>query len=319
MKIMKKIFTIEEGAGLRLDKFLIKELSEQSRAFLQKLIKQDLISVNGKRVKQSYTLKIGDIVSVEIPEKKEISLEPDSGIKFEVLHEDKNFVVVNKPAGLTAHPSENETGGTLVNGLLAKYPDVVGVGEDRLRPGIVHRLDKDTSGVMIVARNNETFQFLKDQFKNRKTVKKYIALVSGDIKKENGVINFPIARKRNMPTKQVAVRNENQARGTVRDAVTEFKVVRHIKIDGKDFTLVEVSPKTGRLHQIRVHFAAIGHPVAGDMKYGSRDKVSIKNLHRQFLHAESLEIDVPFEGEEAGFKKMTFKAPLPKELTELLK
>lgn len=315
---MKKIFTIEDGAGLRLDKFLMKELSEQSRTFLQKLIKQDLISVNGKKAKQSYTLKSGDVVSVEIPEKGEISLDPDSGIRFEVLHENKDFVVVNKPAGLTVHPSENEPSGTLVNGLLAKYPDILGVGEDRLRPGIVHRLDKDTSGVMIVARNDKTFQFFKDQFKNRKTVKKYVALVVGDIKKSSGVINFPIARKRSLPTKQVAVKDEKQARGTVREAVTAYEVMRHLDIDGKDFTLVEVSPKTGRLHQIRVHFSAIGHPVAGDMKYGSKDKVSIRNLHRQFLHAESLEIDVPF-AEEVGFKKMIFKAPLPEELAALIR
>lgn len=315
---MKKIFTIEDGAGLRLDKFLLKELSEHSRTFLQKLIKQDLISVNGKKSKQSYALKSGDVVSVEIPEKEEISLDPDKSIKFEVVHEDENFVVVNKPAGLTVHPSENEPRGTLVNGLLAKYPDIIDVGEDRLRPGIVHRLDKDTSGIMIVARNNKTFQFLKDQFKNRKTAKKYVALVAGNINKLNGVINFPIARKRNLPTKQVAVKDERQVRGTVREAVTEYRVVRHLIADGKDFTLVDVSPKTGRLHQIRVHFSAIGHPVAGDIKYGSKDKVSIKNLHRQFLHAESLEIDVP-SAEEAGFKKMIFKAPLPKELADLIK
>lgn len=301
-----------------MDKFLLRELSDYSRTFLQKIIKQDLVFVNGKKAKQSYILKNGDVVSVEIPEKEEMSLKPDSSIKYEVLYEDKNIIVVNKPAGLTVHPSENEPKGTLVNGLLAKYPDIKDVGEDRLRPGIVHRLDKDTSGVMIVARNDKTFQFLKDQFKSRKTIKKYIALVAGDIKKSSGVINFPIARKKNLPTKQVAVKDERQARGTIREAVTEYKIVRHLNIDGKDFTLVEVSPKTGRLHQIRVHFSAIGHPVAGDIKYGSKDKISIKNLHRQFLHAESLEIDVP-SGDEGGFKKMIFKAPLPKELASLIK
>lgn len=312
---MELIIT-ENEKGQRIDKFLQKKFSEHSRVFLQKLIKNENIKVKGKTIKQSYVLKEGDVLSVEFPEKKEMSLEPDNSVKFEILYEDENVVAVNKPAGLTVHPSENPLAamdGTLVNGLLAKYPEIKNVGEDPLRPGIVHRLDRDTSGVMIIARNNEAFQFLKNQFKERKTTKKYIALVVGDIKKESGIINLPVARKRSLPTKQTAVRNEKQARGKIREAITEYKVSRHLLIGGKPYTIVDAFPKTGRLHQIRVHFSAIGHPVAGDDKYGSPKATALDGLNRHFLHAESLTIDIPEKGEK------TFKAPLPEELAKLLK
>lgn len=306
-----------------MDKFLIQKFPDYSRAYLQKLIKSGNIKVNDKLIKQSCILKDGDSISADFPEKEIISLKPDSNIKFDVIYEDENVIVVNKPAGLTAHPSENQKSGTLVNGLLAKYPEIINVGDlstssgqERLRPGIAHRLDKDTSGVMIVARNNKAFQFLKDQFKNRNVVKKYIALVAGEISLKSGMIDLPIGRKRKMPTKQVAVKNAKQARGTIREAATEYNVLRRIDIGGKKFTLVKVLPKTGRLHQIRAHFSAIGHPVAGDLKYGSKDKVSIKALNRNFLHAESLEIDIP---QDAGNSKRTvFFAPLPKELGDLI-
>lgn len=309
-----KIDQIEKGQ--RIDKFLQERFSEYSRAFLQKLIKSGNINVNGKIAKQSYILKEGDVVSAEFPEKKETLLEPDKSIKFDILYEDENVAAINKPAGLAVHPSESPLAamsGTLVNGLLAKYPAIKNVGEDPLRPGIVHRLDRDTSGVMIVALNNETFQFLKNQFKERKTTKKYIALVVGDVKKDSGIINLPIARKRSLPTKQTAVKNEKQARGKIREAVTEYKVSRRLFIDGKPYTLMEAFPKTGRLHQIRVHFSAIGHPVAGDDKYGSRKATALEGLSRHFLHAESLTIDIPGKGEK------TFESPLPEELVKLLK
>lgn len=310
------IIITENEKGQRIDKLLQEQFKEYSRAFLQKLIKSGNINVNGKIAKQSYILKEGDVVSVEFPEKKETFLEPDKSIKFDILYEDENVAVINKPAGLAVHPSENPLAamnGTLVNGLLAKYPAIKNVGEDPLRPGIVHRLDRDTSGVMIIALNNETFQFLKNQFKERKTTKKYIALVVGNVKKDSGIINLPIARKRSLPTKQTAVKNEKQARGKIREAVTEYKVSRRLFIDGKPYTLMEAFPKTGRLHQIRVHFSAIGHPVAGDEKYGSPKATAIKGLNRHFLHAESLSIAIPEKGEK------TFEAPLPKELAKLLK
>lgn len=310
------IKTTEIEKGLRIDKFLTGQFPQFSRAYLQKLIKGTEISVNDKKVKQGYTLKVGDSIEINLPEQKNVSINPDSSIKFEVLYEDENVVVVNKPAGLTVHPSENNSDKTLVNGLLVKYPDIRDVGEDRLRPGIVHRLDKDTSGVMIVARNNESFQFLKNQFKTRNATKKYIALVVGDVVKESGIINFSIARRRKIPTKQIAVKTERQARGKIREAVTEYKVLRHLSIDKGKYTLVEVSPKTGRLHQIRVHFSAIGHPVAGDVKYGGRG-AEIKGLERQFLHAESLEISIPSKGSIDGELK-NFKSPLPQDLAKFL-
>jgi len=325
----------ENEKSQRLDKFLVQKFQDYSRAFLQKLINQENIKVNNRKVKQGLILKVGDVISIEIPEREGISLEPDSSIKLDILYEDENVIVINKPAGLTVHPSENQKSGTLVNGLLAKYPEIKNVGDsstdltsltiseqensgqENLRPGIIHRLDKNTSGVMIVARNNEAFQFFKKEFQERRVIKKYIALVAGDISRERGVINLPIARKRKMPTKQVAVKNVRQARGTIREAVTEYRVLRHnISIEGKKFTLVEVLPKTGRLHQIRAHFSAIGHPVAGDLKYGPKNRVLLETLNRHFLHAESLEIDIP---QGAGnSKKMIFLAPLPKELKNLI-
>lgn len=315
---MKITITATEK-GLRLDKFLTGKFPEYSRTYLQKLIKEGEILINDKKVKQGYSLKEGDDVVINFPEKKKMSLDPDPSIKFEVLYEDENVVVVNKPAGLTVHPSDNESDKTLVNGLLAKYPEIKSVGESSIRPGIVHRLDKDTSGIMIVAKNNDAYQFLKNQFQAKKSIKKYIALVAGDVRKEDGIISFPIARKRKLPTKQVAVKNESQARGKIREAVTEYKVVRRIDVNGKVFTLLEVTPKTGRMHQIRVHFSAIGHPLAGDLKYGSKNVVSIAGLDRQFLHAKSLEIEVPIGKDGTLGKKMTFEAPLPDDLKKFIK
>lgn len=302
----------ETGKGLRLDKFLTGKFPQYSRAYLQKMIKGGNILVNSKKVKQRHILKENDEILVEFPEKKELSLKSDSTVKFEVIYEDKNVIVVDKPADLAVHPSEHQKSGTLVNGLLAKYPEIKNVGEDPLRPGIVHRLDKDTSGVMIVARNNETYNFLKNQFKERQAVKKYIALAVGNIQKEKGVISLPIARRRNIPTRQVAVRSERQARGKIREAVTEYRVLRHLFIDGKECTLIEAFPKTGRLHQIRVHFSAIGHPLAGDKKYGSEKRTAISGLKRHFLHAASLEITIPKKGIKI------FEAPLPRELSKFL-
>lgn len=309
----------ETGKGLRLDKFLTGKFPQYSRAYLQKMIKGGNILVNSKKVKQRHILKENDEILVEFPEKKELSLKSDSTVKFEVIYEDKNVIVVNKPAGLSVHPSENEPDRTLINGLLAKYPEIKNVGDpstssgqERLRPGIVHRLDKDTSGVMIVARNNETFIFLKNQFKERQAVKKYIALAVGNIQKEKGIISLPIARRRNIPTRQVAVKSERQARGKIREAVTEYRVLRHLFIDGKECTLIEAFPKTGRLHQIRVHFSAIGYPLAGDKKYGSGIRTAISGLKRHFLHAASLEITIP----QKGIK--IFEAPLPQELSKFL-
>lgn len=267
---------------------------------------------------------------------------------FEILYEDENVIVVNKPAGLTVHPSAHETAGTLTDYLLEKYPEIKGVGEDCMseadknpvledrserserrkkpegvlsggrgfcvRPGLVHRLDKDTSGVLIVARNQKAFEFLKNQFQTRQVAKQYIALVAGSVAKKEGIIDFPIARYRKMPTRQVAVQSPKQARGKIREAVTKYKVLRHLVIEGKPFTLIAAFPETGRLHQIRAHFAAIGHPLAGDIKYGNKNKVLISGLGRHFLHAILLTVNMFPDGKE----QKTFIAPLPPELSTVI-
>ncbi|MBI3671710.1 RluA family pseudouridine synthase [Candidatus Azambacteria bacterium] len=303
----KELKISEEDSGIRLDIFLAKKFSNYSRAYIQKLIKDEFVFVNGKKSEKKYALKIGDKVSVVLKEHEKISLEPDAGVKFEVIFENKDFAVINKPDGLVVHPSESHKSGTLVNGILHRWPEIKNVGEDLLRPGIVHRLDKETSGVMVVAKTNEMFFWLKEQFKERKAIKKYTALVFGRLEQKEGEISEPIAR---LGTKQVAVGN-GKRRGAVkktREAKTYFKVKEYFD----DATLVEAFPKTGRMHQIRVHMAHIGHPIVGDKKYASKKMLQTLPFKRQFLHASTLEFFLP-DG-----KKSVFSADLPSDLKSLL-
>jgi len=213
---------------------------------------------------------------------------------IKIIYEDKDILAINKPTGLVVH-GEN----SLVDWLIKKYPEIKGVGEDPERPGIVHRLDKDTSGVLLIAKNQKSFEYLKEQFQNRKIKKKYIVLVCGKLKVESGVIDLPIGRSKT-PLKRLA---SEKARGKLREAITEYKVIK--KFD--NYTLVEAFPKTGRTHQIRVHFKAIGHPVAGDKLYGRQN-----NLNRQFLHANSLEFNL------LNGARIKLEADLPEDLKNFL-
>ncbi len=214
---------------------------------------------------------------------------------IKIIYEDDDVLAVNKPAGLVVHGPDN----SLVGWLLNKYPEIKNVGEDSTRPGIVHRLDKDTSGVLLVAKNQKTFEYLKEQFQNRKIKKKYIVLVYGKLKVESGIIDLPIGRSRT-PLKRLA---SEKARGKLREAITEYKVIKKFP----DYTLVEAFPQTGRTHQIRVHFKAVGHSVAGDKLYGSKGELS-----RQFLHANSLEFKL------LGGSVIKLEADLPKDLKNFL-
>lgn len=293
----------KENAGKRLDKFLAEKFPLYSRAHLQKLIKNELVSVNGKTAKPKHILQTDDEIKIEFPAPEEIKMEPDFTIPLKIFYEDADIAVIDKQAGLSVHPSEKEKSGTLANALLAKYPEIKNVGEDPIRPGIVHRLDKDTSGLMVVAKNNAAFQFLKKQFQGRKTEKRYLALVEGNFKEKTGTIKKSIGRH---GMKQYAGERKKHAQKKTREALTEYKVKKSFI----GYDLVEAKPKTGRTHQIRVHFSSIGHPLACDLKYGSRKCPA--GLSRHFLHSYYLSFISP------SGQKIAFETDLPDDLKNIL-
>ena len=228
------------------------------------------------------------------------------------IYENKDVLVINKPAGIVVHPDKEYKTGTLIQEILKTHPEIKNVGEDKNRPGIVHRLDKDTSGIMIIAKNQPTFEYLKKQFRERLVKKTYLALVVGELKNKKGLIDFPIGRSRKSPLRRLA---SPDARGKLREAITEYKVLEFFDIDSTSdvgkFTLVEAYPKTGRTHQIRAHFKAIGHPVVCDKLY-SKKPICPAGLNRQFLHAYSLELTLP-DG-----SRNRFEADLPDDLKKAL-
>lgn len=262
---------------------------------------------------------------------KQIKLEPDPNIPLNVVYEDEDIVVINKQAGISVHPSINESSGTIVNALIAKYPEIIRVGDDPIRPGIVHRLDKDTSGLLVIARNQKAFEFLKKEWQEGKVVKKYFTLVWGLPKKEKGEIVSELARSLKDFRKRIVVnpvRNRTRAGAPVgpmgrvvsnevkpekggnimgKRAITEYKVIKKYK----NYSLIEVYPKTGRMHQIRVHMASLGHPVAGDKVYGKKKKIP-EGLSRHFLHAYYLSFSLP------NGKKLALEADLPQDLERAL-
>lgn len=222
---------------------------------------------------------------------------------MKIIFEDKDILVIDKPAGLTVHPLKPEQPNTLVNQILAYCPEIKKVGDDVLRPGIVHRLDKDTSGLIIVAKNQTAFEHLKKQFQERKVIKKYLALVMGQVKDEKGVIAKAISLSRKDHRKRSALFDDKSKK-----AWTEYKVLKRFK----EYTLLEVYPKTGRTHQIRVHLASIGHPIVGDKQYRFKRQNWPANLERQFLHAAYLKLTLP-DG-----KIREFKSELPQDLEKVL-
>ena len=234
-----------------------------------------------------------------------------------VIYQDNDIIVVNKPAGIAVHKGVAEKGETLADWLIEKFPEMKKVGDNpELRPGIVHRLDKDTSGVLVAARNQKSFEFLKNQFQKREVVKKYLALVEGELKNDNGTIDLPIGRSRSDFRKKLA---SDSAKGELREAVTEYKVlerfgnVEHSMSNiGHPYTLVEAYPKTGRTHQIRVHFKAIGHPIVCDSLYGGKRMTCPYGLARHFLHANFLEFISP------SGARLKLEADLPEDLEKAL-
>ena len=297
----------ESDEGTRLDAYLAARIDGWSRARLQRLIDEEDVLVNGKAVKASYKLRASDEIEIELTPAPSANFTPED-IHLDIVYEDDHVIVVNKPAGLVVHPAAGIHSGTLANALAFHFQQLSNAGS--IRPGIVHRLDKDTSGLLVVAKTESGHEDLSDQFRAREVFKSYIALVYGVVKEESGRIEQPIARDPRNRTRMAVV-----AGG--RGALSLFKVRR--RYDG--FTLVDVELKTGRTHQIRVHLSWMKHPVVADELYsGGREnnldvrlRALIRKLDRQFLHAEQLGFRHPKTAEQ-----MRFTAPLPSELTQML-
>jgi len=272
--------------GVRLDRYVTENCPELTRNQAQRLIGDGLVRVNGAVTKAGLKLSNGDQVTVTVPPPKFNQLEPEP-IPFDVLYEDDDVLVIDKPAGLPVHPAPGHPDHTLVNAILA-YLSAPPDTDDPLRPGIVHRLDMDTSGVMLVARNRPAQANLVEQFKTHSVVKLYLVLVKGHLSPERGVIEAPIGRDTRNRKRMAVV-----AEGLGRPARTEYQVVKYTD----DYSLLEVTPETGRTHQIRVHLAAIGHPVVGDTTYGVKSAL----LSRQFVHSSRLGFRLPSTGEYVEF------------------
>jgi len=297
----------ESDEGTRLDAYLAARIDGWSRARLQRLIEAGDVLVNSKQVKVSYKVSAKDEIEVELTPPPSASFVAEN-IPIDIVYEDDHLIVVNKPAGLVVHPAAGVYSGTLANALAYHFQQLSNAGS--IRPGIVHRLDKDTSGLLVAAKTEAAHEHLADQFRARKIFKSYVALVYGVMKDESGRIEQPIARDPGNRTRMAVV-----AGG--RGAVSLYKVRRRFD----SFTLVDVELKTGRTHQIRVHLAWLKHPVVADELYSGgrennldvRRRALIRRLDRQFLHAERLGFSHPATGEE-----MTFTAPLPEALNHLL-
>lgn len=296
---LRKEIIVQNYVGTRIDSFLANIDEKYSRARAQKLLKDGKILVNDSAVKGSYKVKAGDKITVIIDEPKETDLKAEE-IPLDVIYEDDDIIVVNKAKGMVVHPGNGNPDGTLVNAVLAHCKgNLSGVGGE-LRPGIVHRIDKDTSGLLIVAKNDEAHVNMSEEIKNHEVTKIYTALVKGVIAENKATINMPIARSQN-DRKKMAV-SENG-----KEAVTHFEVIKRYD----KYTLLKVKIDTGRTHQIRVHMAQIGYPVVGDEVY-SNGKNEF-GVHGQMLHSTILEFKHPVTG-----KKMHLEAPLPKYFKDIL-
>ncbi len=296
-----KQFVVKDNENIRLDSYLAKELNDLSRSAIQRLISENKVLVNNLNTKSSYKVQLNDIIKVEEPEVQEATLKAQD-IPIEVIYEDNDIIVVNKPKGMVVHPANGNPDGTLVNALMAICKDSLsGIG-GKIRPGIVHRIDKDTSGILIVAKNDKAHINLSEQIKNHEIEKTYIALVRGIVKENEATINMPISR--NLKDRKKMSVNRNG-----KEAITHFKVIKRF-IDS-NCTLLEVKIETGRTHQIRVHLSQIKYPIIGDETYSNgKNKWNIKG---QCLHAKSLRFKHPTTG-----KEMYLEADLPKYFKELI-
>jgi len=292
-------FTAEASqAGQRIDVFLVHSFKNaHSRTFLKRILDSDGVLVDGKPVKAHYIIRGGESVKIEIPD-PEVTLPEPQDIPLNIVYEDQDVIVINKQAGLVVHPAPGNRAGTLVNALLFHCKDLSGVGGE-IRPGIVHRIDKDTTGLLVCAKNDNAHKFLAKQFKDKEAGRIYIALVKGVVQLDNGIIDMPIGRH------SVDRQKMDVEFADGRDAVTIYKVLERYK----DFTMLELTLRTGRTHQIRVHLNHIGYPILGDKSYG----YPLKGMNRQALHAKTLAFIHP-----RTKKKMEFDSKLPDDMMKII-
>lgn len=297
---MEELYFTAETSGVRIDKFLSDAMPDVSRSYIQKLIRDQHIAVNKGQVKSNYKLSAGDEIEVSLPELKAPDIKPEE-IPLDILYEDDDILIVNKPKGMVVHPAPGHYSGTLVNAVMFHCRDNLSGINGVSRPGIVHRIDMDTTGSLIICKNDRAHQALADQLKDHHITRRYHAIVHGNIKEDLGTVNAPIGRhpvdRKKMSTHAPHGRN----------AITHFRVLERFG----NYTYIECELETGRTHQIRVHMASIGHPILGDLVYGPA-KCPFK-LQGQTLHAKILGITHPATGEY-----MEFDAPLPEYFIDLL-
>jgi len=297
METARTIRLVVDKAGLRLDRYISQSCAELTRSYIQKLIEEGRVTVNSRAVKPSHKPRIGDVIVINVPPPSPSPALIPEEIPLTIIYEDDDLMVVDKPADMTVYPAPGHPSRTLMNAILAHCPEISAI-DSSVRPGIVHRLDKDTSGLIVVAKNKAAQLNLAAQLKKRTMLKRYSVLVKGRPAPEEGVIEAPIGRHPKDRKRMAVVPQGREAR-------TSYRVVRHFK----GYSLVEATLHTGRTHQIRVHFSAIGCPVAGDPVYGVR----LPYLKRQFLHAFLLGFTLPSTGEYAEFR-----SELPAELQQVL-
>ncbi len=303
MSNIRQYIVTPDGAGKRLDAWLSTLAADLSRARIQALIQEGHILLNAKPVKPSHKLASGQAISLCVPPPVDVELKPED-IPLDVLFEDSDLIVINKPAGLVVHPAAGHASGTLVNALLAHCPDLAGIGGEK-RPGIVHRLDRDTTGVMVVAKNETAMRSLVNQFRHRQVTKEYLALVWGHLNPPSGRAETLIGRNPNDRKKMCTEPHVGRPAVTLYETAETFKAA----------SLVRVRIETGRTHQIRVHMAYLGHSIVGDPQYGRprRDALPVPVPPRQMLHAARLAFTHPTTG-----RSLAFDAPLPADMQALL-
>lgn len=298
--MIRQFVASEELSGVRIDKCLAEAFAELSRSYLQKLLKSECVLVNGKPVKSNYRVNAGDSVELEVPEAVEPEIVPEK-MDLDIVYEDKDVVIVNKPKGMVVHPAAGHYSGTLVNGLMEHCKDELSGINGVMRPGIVHRIDMDTTGLLIVCKNDKAHNEIARQLKEHSITRRYRAIVHGVVKEDEGTVDAPIGRHP-VDRKKMSINEKNG-----REAVTHYRVLERFR----QFTYIECRLETGRTHQIRVHMASIHHPLLGDAVYGPA-KCPYK-LQGQTLHAGVLGFVHPETGEY-----MEFEAPLPEYFEELL-
>lgn len=309
MNQSKEIYIANKQSNQRLDKFLADFDNSRSRAAWQKMIKNNKVLVNKKTAEANYSLKTDDVIEV-LPEEPKQEKPRKKIPDIKIIYEDDNIIVVDKPIGVVAQKADSSSAPAVTDFLENHFPPIKKIEESEQRSGIVHRLDKDTSGIMIAAKTQTAFDYLKDQFKNRNVQKIYTTLVYGKVQPETGEINFAIGRNPKMPCQQTIIKNPEKSTIKSRTARTIYNTLS----SSDHFSLLSIELKTGRMHQIRVHMKAIGHPVVGDQKYAEAKLLrTTPELKRQFLHATELKITLP------SGKAKVFKSELPADLKSFLK